>query len=285
MKHKNPSIQWTPEMVVIFLEEAVRVHEENGLATDTRFKHQDWNTIRTRTNHRLNMDIPTDKLQSKLNDLRKDYIAWVNLCNCSGFGWNEIRHIPTATDDVWADYVVNHPGAKKFRNHTLENEDLLDKLFEGRIATGEYAVSSNVSLHRRHQHAEAAVPIQSQDIGSQDEDENINTGGDMNDPKDIVKKLPSRTKVQEPPKKMSKMDKLIKSMDLTRVSIENLAANPTTRAIELFRTQYGARFDPQQRLIVVELFTDKQISIAFLSMDDEEREEFFEAHIGGTKQG
>ena len=62
--------------------------------------------------------------------------------NNSEFGWDTLKKIPTAPDDVWTAYLDAHSKASVYRLQTLENFDDLDDIFSGKIATGKYASSS-----------------------------------------------------------------------------------------------------------------------------------------------
>lgn len=84
-----------------------------------------------------------------------EYKVFHSLKQNSGFGWNEESKIPTAPDEVWESYlevcysqlysvpltmvVQSHPKAAKYRRKTLPLYEKLFELFEGTIATGEYA--------------------------------------------------------------------------------------------------------------------------------------------------
>lgn len=71
-------------------------------------------------------------------------MVFQQLKNNSGFGWDDMRQIPTAPDHVWTAYLEKHPSAKEFRNHGLANYDALAAVFEGNVATGAHASGTAV---------------------------------------------------------------------------------------------------------------------------------------------
>jgi hypothetical protein len=62
--------------------------------------------------------------------------------NQSGFGWDDEKQIPTASDEVWDAYIEKHKEAAAFRKNSLPQFDLLDKIYTGVIASGQFATPS-----------------------------------------------------------------------------------------------------------------------------------------------
>ena len=62
----------------------------------------------------------------------------------SGFGYDPILGTITAPDAVWDTYlhVKAHRPARVFRFSGLANRDSLEALFSGKVATGQFAVST-----------------------------------------------------------------------------------------------------------------------------------------------
>ena len=74
---------------------------------------------------------------------------WTKLCSNSGFGFDDALQVPTAPDRTWKEYLANNPKARRFRATTLHRYGDLDSIFQGRVATGEFAQSSIPSPARR----------------------------------------------------------------------------------------------------------------------------------------
>jgi hypothetical protein len=75
--------------------------------------------------------------------LGKKYRVFKALKDNSGFGWDSEKQIPTAPEQVWADYLSSHPDAKEFRTQTLTDFDLLESIFTGKVATGIFAIGTS----------------------------------------------------------------------------------------------------------------------------------------------
>jgi len=65
--------------------------------------------------------------------------------NNSGFGWENLQSVPTTPDSIWAAYVQAHPEAEKFRKRSLLHYDILHELCANISATGEFALTPNLS--------------------------------------------------------------------------------------------------------------------------------------------
>lgn len=142
------TISWSSEMVKILIEECLVVKHSIGFA-DSGFKKQHWMLILNEFCKRSRKSVSKGKLHNKHSELKKDFGIWKELCNNSGFGWDENSNLPTAPGDVWDRYLNANPKARKFRNKALEFNDLLYNLFDGERATGEFALAAGGSISRR----------------------------------------------------------------------------------------------------------------------------------------
>ena len=97
------------------------------------------------------------QLQSKIAQLKAEYITWDTLNKNSGFGFNVERNIPTAPDDVWIEYLKFHPKASQFRYATLHRSDDMEYIFEGKVATG--VMASGPGTLAKPSSAKAFIPI------------------------------------------------------------------------------------------------------------------------------
>jgi len=78
---------------------------------------------------------------TKIAKLKKIYKIIGDLVDQSGFGWDEETFTVTAEDSVWDDYlaVPGHNEAKKWRNKSFKVFETLQYIYEGQLATGEFA--------------------------------------------------------------------------------------------------------------------------------------------------
>lgn len=139
---KSPPASWTAGQVGALVR-ALTVEMSKGVCTDSNFKSSQWKSIHSEFVKETHQVYTVQQLQSKFNDLKRKYQIFHSLVENSGFGWNEEKRIPTAPQEVWDEYLKAHPKAAPFKNSTLENYEELDDIFNGRVATGKFATSSN----------------------------------------------------------------------------------------------------------------------------------------------
>ena len=111
-----------------------------------------------------NIDYTKAQIHSKLSNLKADYAIVKRLINLSGFGWDSVLRVLTAEGHVWMEYIDSHPEAARFRTAPFPFFNQLHELYDGNIATNEYAVSSASSTSWTI--APAVKPVG--DVGTQD---------------------------------------------------------------------------------------------------------------------
>jgi hypothetical protein len=79
---------------------------------------------------------------SKLSELKAKYKVFISLKENSGFGWDDVKKMPTAPEEIWAKYIEANPKAKIFRFKSLPYFLQLESLFEGKVAQGKFTLSS-----------------------------------------------------------------------------------------------------------------------------------------------
>jgi len=72
--------------------------------------------------------------------------VWIELCGLSGWGWDEAKGVPVASEEVMETYFEAHPEAIKFRDTPPAFLNLLQELFKGVLATGSYARSIDEAI-------------------------------------------------------------------------------------------------------------------------------------------
>ncbi|KNE98893.1 hypothetical protein PSTG_07913 [Puccinia striiformis f. sp. tritici PST-78] len=86
--------------------------------------------------------ITDKKVKSKLSQgFKRNYEAFLALKNASGFGWDDITGVATASTEVWERYLGSHPYARKFWGSPFPEFHKLDLIFGDIRATGENARS------------------------------------------------------------------------------------------------------------------------------------------------
>jgi hypothetical protein len=137
-KLKVPQINWNRSQEKTLMETCI----DQPSTADNGFKQSEWDKIRTLFNDATGLNYSKDQLQSKFSELKKKYKAFTSCKDNSGFGFDKDKMVPTAPDEVWKKWLEIHPDHKKFRTEEVINYDVMDKLFNGKVAKGTFAAAS-----------------------------------------------------------------------------------------------------------------------------------------------
>jgi hypothetical protein len=113
---------------------------ESGAYADNGFKTSEWKAIVDHFQSGSGLHYSKDQLQSRLNELKKKFVAFKTLKMNSGFGWND--GIPTCPSAVWTAVITANKDCKQFKNAGFPFYDDMGIIFAGKLATGEHASSS-----------------------------------------------------------------------------------------------------------------------------------------------
>ena len=76
------------------------------------------------------------QVKSKLALLKKKFETFAEICRCSGFGWDNVRCMPTADEKTWDTCIAAYPKVKEFRHQPFKFYEELKEVFTGKSATG-----------------------------------------------------------------------------------------------------------------------------------------------------
>ena len=91
--------QWT-DLAKSTLISAIRTQVALGLAIDNGLKKEAWTKVQVDFNQSLLLDYSKNQLQSQWTSMKKKYITFQALRDNSGFGWDDLRKLPTAPKEV-----------------------------------------------------------------------------------------------------------------------------------------------------------------------------------------
>ena len=111
-----------------------------GKSSDSGFKKEAWENIKKGFNEKFETDYQVDKFKTQFATLKGEYQVVKRLKDQSGFGWDSLLQIVTASEDVWTAYITSHQEAKKWKGQPFPHWDKLHDLCEGKVATGVHAL-------------------------------------------------------------------------------------------------------------------------------------------------
>ena len=239
---------WTDESTKSFVEICDKEKRRGGNTTDNSgFKADGWNRVQVEFNTANSVNYSKAQLMSKFSELKAKFKIFTDLKENSGFGWDIELKVPTAPPEVWDKYLDAHPKAKPYRHKTLLFYDLLEDLFQGKVASGKLASHVGKSLSKRKDVMSTPKVDSSTDTSNRsnsntstensnesesktpEDDENTNESDDNNDDDDVVVKKPKKGDKQERRKRKRINDDVIEVLKEIRDKKSNIAL-----AIECF---------------------------------------------------
>lgn len=95
---------WHPPMdryfIGLMLEQA-----RSGNQIEGAFRKQAWTEMVKLFNAKFDSSFTVDVLKNRYKTLRRQYNAIKSLLRSDGFCWDDERHMVTADDNVWQDYI------------------------------------------------------------------------------------------------------------------------------------------------------------------------------------
>lgn len=95
---------WHPPMdryfIGLMLDQA-----RSGNQIEGAFRKQAWTEMVKLFNAKFDSSFTVDVLKNRYKTLRRQYNAIKSLLRSDGFGWDDERHMVTADDNVWQDYI------------------------------------------------------------------------------------------------------------------------------------------------------------------------------------
>jgi hypothetical protein len=135
-----PNCKWTDESREAFIL-AMQDETCSGSAVDSGFKSAGWTKIVAAVEQK-GFPYTKQQFQSQYKNLKAGWVMWVAIMGNSGFGINHETMCATADNNVWEEFLIAHPGGKIFRTKAMFMFEELNEVFDGKAATGKYAVSS-----------------------------------------------------------------------------------------------------------------------------------------------
>ncbi|XP_076892923.1 L10-interacting MYB domain-containing protein-like [Bidens hawaiensis] len=110
---------WTLEMDRYFIDLMLEQVAKGNRIDDHLFSKRAWKHMTTLFNAKFKFHYEKDVLKNRHKTLRNLYKAVRNLLSLNGFSWDHTRHMVTADNNVWDDYIKGHPDARSYRIKTI----------------------------------------------------------------------------------------------------------------------------------------------------------------------
>ncbi|RPA88819.1 hypothetical protein L873DRAFT_1849591 [Choiromyces venosus 120613-1] len=117
-----------------------------GKQAENEFKKKPWNAVKEGLNRAFQIDLEATQLKMKWLNRKRDYNIYTMIKSNSGFRWDSQWSILTAPNSIGDAYLKAQREAEKFQSKFLANYLILNELCINLSATGEYALSTNITF-------------------------------------------------------------------------------------------------------------------------------------------
>ncbi|KAF6142439.1 hypothetical protein GIB67_039403, partial [Kingdonia uniflora] len=105
-----------------------------------------WKTVKVELNNMQVFYVLQHKeLNNQWDYLKRQCKIWRGLINWTGHGYDPVLGTFDWPEEVWANIIAVNFEAKKYKTAPLQHRDLLEKLFDGLSATGDFGWSSGMA--------------------------------------------------------------------------------------------------------------------------------------------
>jgi hypothetical protein len=277
-KSKAPEakVDWTDSNKRIFITAMMNASIDNFV--DSGFKKATWLVILKEFNLKSGLAYSKQQLQSQHGVLKKKYTIYKGIMDNSGFGINPETLGPSAPADVWERYIEAHPAAAAYQNKALLYFEDLESVFTGKVATGKYAMSSVTPTggeKKRYRDIQSDEEENMENEKLSDKDEG-NEGSEDELPRDAQKGLKKEVRPYVRVSKVKAADEVTNL--LTRICKNQEKDTPLVEALKLFTATSAKDLTVLQKLRFKNaLAITPSKADVFLSLDEDEREEFIRA--------
>ncbi|KAF8405413.1 hypothetical protein HHK36_010319 [Tetracentron sinense] len=273
LKQDQSRAKWTTSLTKTLADLMVD-QVQKGNRQNNSFGKKTWKYICDGFYKKTALKWDKEQLKNRYGVLRRQYVIVKSLLDQSDFSWDESQHTVMAKDEVWDNYIKDHPDAETIRSNGCPIYKQLCTIFSDSGANGKYDQSSHyaeleeVSL-QFSEHVDHLV--QEESSSDSEEDADIANGED-------------KCQSMAPPSSHPRKRRLNRMEDVMAEAILEMAAASKLRAAAV--TQSSNRFsitscvkaldemqgvDDQIYLAALDLFDRPNARETFLSLKSEKR--------------
>ncbi|XP_038717136.1 L10-interacting MYB domain-containing protein-like [Tripterygium wilfordii] len=142
---------WDFSQTKVFVDLCVEQVNE-GRRPGSHFTKEGWQKIVTGFFEKTGKRYDQPQFKNKWDNLKKDYKLWKKLrIHDTGTGWDSVRNTILADNDWWERRIQEDKKVATFRIQGPENLEQLEALFDGLVATGEFAMFAGASNQKADQ--------------------------------------------------------------------------------------------------------------------------------------
>ncbi|RHY81492.1 hypothetical protein DYB37_006785 [Aphanomyces astaci] len=284
---------WNDELDHTWLEELVYQSSVLGKKSNSGYKKEAWVAVLKKLNEAHKTALKMSQLKSRHDMMKGMYAAVSKIVNSSGMGWEAETCRVQCRTTTWEQFLQGKPKSfGAWRTKRFPQFTLCERLFQGTLATGQYALESSAPL--------AQAPSESS--GSEDNESENNLAGNIDfdmaeeeenahESRQETRRSSASTDSRPPKRQRSSLASKL-SGDFSAVSalaskeFELLAESlrpslphgaqveesPHEKAINVLQRDFGDKMDIEDMVIAAEVMENATRASMFLCMQGELRE-------------
>ncbi|KAH9181964.1 hypothetical protein AeNC1_016061 [Aphanomyces euteiches] len=286
---EDPRASWSDDKDATWLTEMIHQAHVLGKTANSGFKREAWVAALSKLNTTHNVRYNIQQLKARHAELKKQYSVVSQMMKTSGIGFESVSCRFVCTEGSWSHFLRDKP--KKWslwETKRFPQYPLCQSLYDGTLATGEYATLSIASNVPNTLHAQE----HENDFGGNDEQFQV-----ISDQSDEEKDEDEEECEQRPPKRMrhslagamlAEMKSFRESgreeMDLMRQRLITYDGDrhelvPVQIAMDLLHADFEYVLETGDMSFAYEVLEDPKKAMQFVRMRGDAREVWLRRHI------
>ncbi|RHX96564.1 hypothetical protein DYB36_007446 [Aphanomyces astaci] len=292
---------WNDEKDATWLTEMIHQAHVLGKSAHSGFKREAWLATLAKLNATHKLKYNVQQLKARHAELKKQYSVACQMVKTSGIGFEAVTCRFVCTEGSWTHFLRDKP--KKWalcETKRFPQYPLCQALYDGTLATGEFASSSTQAANHRHQHEDDSSDDFGDDPPSfvmpseeeKEEDDTSNASDDNN-----RGRRSAQTPNQKPAKRVrqslasvmvakmrafrenGKEELDVMKKGLGAIEEENKATSPVEAAMDALHDEFEYLLGAADLSFAYEVLENPAKAAQFVRMRGEAREVWLRRHI------